>query len=785
MKRFALYMGIAAGLVASCSIQEDDFATPQKDEVIYYASFEQPTETGTKVYANEDLLLRWTADDRVSIFGKNTYNQQYRFLGETGDNSGGFSKVDGAEFVTGNPISHTVSVYPYQASTKITEDEILTVTLPAEQHYAENTFGPGANAMVSVSEDNVLQYKSVGGYLVLQLYGQGVAVESITLKGNQGETLAGKASVIMPLDGIPSLTMASDANTEISLTCDVPIVLGETQEESIQFWFAIPPIEFEDGFTITVKDYSGSIFEKSTTKSIAVERNKLSRMAPIEVVVFPEVFNQIEIEREREALISIYRALDGDNWNNNTNWCSDKPVSEWYGIRTFNGLVTELLLPCNNMNGTISSDMLKFRELRELYVESNPLRIELTDNKPLWFNSLWRFNVRYCEPYSSLPEWFYELPAITMLEMSIDRIPPEIWRMTELTHLDLTTAPTQIPSEIGQLTKLKVLYLFGDTSLTGSSSTIEGGTLPESIGNLRALEQLCIGYMNCSGSIPSTIANLSNLRVLTLSSNHLSGEIPSELGRLTRLDQLDLSYNQLTGPLPESICNLSNLFIFNVGQNDLTGELPADLGRLFDSIHLGNTWETAFNIADNHFSGKIPDSILSHPKWKYFWYPFVNFNNFDLQGITIPGPDIKGTDIFGNPVDSDQIYKENKLTILYQYTTRFGDNPGYFPCLSYVKNLFDAYKDKSVSIIAWGEESEKIEEDIVFVHQYGLEDWIFLNAYKRYVNGHSHYPWRIYPDLILIDHSGNVILDSTRLVNQFSYDEITGFIEQYFESFNL
>jgi hypothetical protein len=168
MKRIALYFGVAAAIVASCSIQEENYETPQQDDVIFYASFEQPGEEGTRVYANEDLLLRWTADDRVSIFGKNTYNQQYKFLGETGDNSGGFSKVDGAEYVTGNPISRTVSVYPYQASTKITENEVLTVALPAEQHYAENTFGLGTNTMVSVSDDNVLMYKNVGGYLVFK-----------------------------------------------------------------------------------------------------------------------------------------------------------------------------------------------------------------------------------------------------------------------------------------------------------------------------------------------------------------------------------------------------------------------------------------------------------------------------------------------------------------------------------------------------------------------------------------------------------------------------------------
>ena len=287
MKRSILF-ALAVTLLAACSTKEIDFQTPVLDDVVFYASFEQPSDIDTRVYVNEDLLLRWTADDRVSIFGKNTYNQQYRFLGETGDNSGGFSKVDVAEYVTGNPISHTVSVYPYQSSTKITEDEVVTLTLPAEQHYAENTFGLGSNTMVSVSEDNFLQYKNIGGYLRISLYGEGVSVSSITLKGNNGEKLAGKATVTMPLDGTPAVVMADDSSTEITLVCDTPVSLGATAEESTQFWFVVPPVTFSKGFTITVNDSSGGSFKKSTSKSVAIERNKLTRMSPIEVVVEPE-----------------------------------------------------------------------------------------------------------------------------------------------------------------------------------------------------------------------------------------------------------------------------------------------------------------------------------------------------------------------------------------------------------------------------------------------------------------------------------------------------------------
>lgn len=282
MKRFALYLATAATVVASCSSREENIDSLLKTDEIFYASFEQPKEDGTKVYANEDLLLRWTADDRVSIFNKITYNQEYKFTGQTGANSGGFKKVESDEFVTGNATSHVVSVYPYQESTEISESEELTVTLPAEQHYAEDTFGLGANTMVSVSSDNVLQYKNVGGYLKISLFGAGISVSSITLKGNNGEKLAGIASITMPLDGVPSVTMASDASNTITLTCDSPIQLGATAEKSTQFWFVVPPVTFSKGFTLSILHTLGSS-EIRTSKMITIERSTLSQMSPVEI----------------------------------------------------------------------------------------------------------------------------------------------------------------------------------------------------------------------------------------------------------------------------------------------------------------------------------------------------------------------------------------------------------------------------------------------------------------------------------------------------------------------
>ena len=39
-------------------------------------------------------------------------------------------------------------------------------------------------------------------------------------------------------------------------------------------------------------------------------------------------------ETDREALVALYNATDGENWGNSVNWLSDLPLGEWYGVIT-------------------------------------------------------------------------------------------------------------------------------------------------------------------------------------------------------------------------------------------------------------------------------------------------------------------------------------------------------------------------------------------------------------------------------------------------------------------
>lgn len=78
-----------------------------------------------------------------------------------------------------------------------------------------------------------------------------------------------------------------------------------------------------------------------------------------------------------------------------------------------------------------------------------------------------------------------------------------------------------------------------------------------------------------TGSIPSTIGNLTSLLVLNMSHNALTGQIPGELGRLVQIESLDLSWNRLTGEIPRQLAALTGLEWLNLSYNDLSGSIPS------------------------------------------------------------------------------------------------------------------------------------------------------------------------------------------------------------------
>lgn len=332
-------------------------------------------------------------------------------------------------------------------------------------------------------------------------------------------------------------------NLTVQTNLDFEIEISDSWIQQVQPTRALT--EYNLSFTISEnteqKDREGTIFVK----------DKNSEKKQVVTV------KQSYIDLEREALIALYKATNGDNWTDNTNWCSNKPISEWYGI-TINsndgpmGRMVSLSLLFNNLNGIL---------------------------------------------------------------------PPEIGNLTDFISLnfDGNNLTGSIPKEIGSLTKLQGLYL-GCNNLEGSIPESIGnlrnirsidlrqnkltGYIPECLENLTNIEEISIYNNQINGILPESIGNLINLKRLDIAGNQLSGELPESIGNLVNLRELSISSNLFTGNFPESMKNLINLRSLSAIGCNLEGQIPEWLEKLpLESL----------NLQRNRFSGSV--SMKMWNKW--------------------------------------------------------------------------------------------------------------------------------------------------------------------------
>ena len=229
---------------------------------------------------------------------------------------------------------------------------------------------------------------------------------------------------------------------------------------------------------------------------------------------------------DRAALVALYEATDGPNWLDNTNWLTDAPLGEWYGVETdASGRTVRL-----DLSGHWDSDAREYRH--------------------------------------------HGLSGA---------LPPELGLLTELELLDLSTNNLTgvLPPELGNLANLRWLVVYLNTL---------SGPIPPGIGDLANLSSLELGNNALSGAIPPELGNLANLRLLRLGWNTLSGPIPPGIGNLANLSVLDLAGNALAGPIPPGLGNLRNLRNLNLQSNAITGPIPLELGTLAElrSLYLQN-----------------------------------------------------------------------------------------------------------------------------------------------------------------------------------------------------
>ena len=646
---------------------------------VFHASTELPSTSGTKVYADEDMKVLWNADDRISIFNLTTYNYQFAFTGDDGDTAGGFELIPDSGFITGQTVDYVYAAYPYSKTNKLSNQGIFTMVLPAEQSYKEHSFGIGANTMVAVTEDNFLAFKNVGGYLSLRLYGDDVKVSRITIKGNNGEKLAGKASIEMPLGGVPTVTMDNSATDEISVVCNPAVKIGADANSYTDFWFVIPPVYFSLGFTITVTDDKGGVFERTTSKALTINRNTLEWMAALKVV--PDYTNanvQFEdanfkaycvenFDKDGNGEISMAEANDVTEINVNTEIVASLKGIEYFknlqsltcrlnyrSTRTINGerhyynankeeifsLLTTLDLSHNSAltslncssNQLTSLDVSNNTALTYLNCYSNQLTsLDVSNNTALISlncssNQLTSLDVSNNLALTNLHCYSNQL-------MSLD-----VSYNTELT--DLSCGSNQLTSlDVSYNTALQSLYC-GSNQLTSLDVSYNTELTDLSCGS-NQLTSLDVSYNTALQSLSCYSNQLTSLDVshntelqsLYCSSNQLTS---LDVSQNTALTNLDCSSNQLTSldvshntALTSLYCDSNQLTSLDVSQNLVLNELYCSNSTM-EFLYLSSGQEIV-NL-EKHNNTRIVYCPTAFPDVNFRDYVFRNFDT-DRNGV--------------------------------------------------------------------------------------------------------------------------------------------------------
>ena len=345
---------------------------------------------------------------------------------------------------------------------------------------------------------------------------------------------------------------------------------------------------------------------------------------------------------DRQVLDTLYRVTGGENWTDTTNWLSDEPLSEWFGVETNEaGKVTGLSLGSNNLTGSIPAvvaeldDLVtldlsgnalagriprrlgELQQLRDLLLDGNALEgflprnlgymaglryLHIGDNKlsgvvprkfaRLELDTLYAAGSGVCLP-PSLSEWFTGIEQTDDADHCIASIDIDIVDLPSLTFYD--------PGETGELSATYV-DAEGDTTHEASVTWSSGDTAVVSVsavGRVTAVgngeTEVTATYDSTTGSIAVEVALPENDRdVLEILYNRARGDDWTEATNWLSDEPL----SEWAGIETDDSGRVVGL---SLRGNNVRGPIHSSIGQLDRLVTL--------DLSRNWISGSIPAEV--------------------------------------------------------------------------------------------------------------------------------------------------------------------------------
>lgn len=364
------------------------------------------------------------------------------------------------------------------------------------------------------------------------------------------------------------------------------------------------------------------------------------------------------------ALVAMYHSMQGDAWNDNGGWLSER-VEFWVGVNTVEEVdvdewrVTVLNFPRNNMTvpGPIPPDIKDMKYLRSFFKDVNLISgefpaeygelpdFEIAEHRNNLFTGeipwealgqlrrFQRISVRSNFVHGDLPAWFGE---------NMDDGEPWFPNIQRI-HIDENEFSGQIPASLNNRETLQSV-LFSGNLLTGDipdwsnlelndyridkndltpgsipdwmqawadsplsfniANTNRTGVIPDWMGNMNWTNIDGIGgkYDEIGGEIPASIQFMSNLRRFRLEDGTWTGSMPPWLSNMPTLQWVEFLRVDFTGTLPAEYANIDRWSRFVLTGSQVEGGIP-------------EIWQTATGIARFEITDVPTLEVGNIPQW--------------------------------------------------------------------------------------------------------------------------------------------------------------------------
>ena len=252
---------IVALFATSCKDYPDEI---NQDNHFVVFTARQDESLTTKTTLQPDKTIYWDPVEEINLFYGGVGRAKFVSTNTEASLSTTFQGWINGEI---NEWNNFWAVYPYNEA-HTCSGSAVNVMLPSQQEAVPGSFAKNLFISVAHSDDHDLRFYNVCGGVKFSVSENDV--RSVVFRGNNYETIAGNAMIVMDEDGKPAVSWYLGVHQH-EITVSAPD--GGTFSPGVSYYLVAYPTKFENGYTLSFIKTDGNVAVKKYDKPVTIKRS--------------------------------------------------------------------------------------------------------------------------------------------------------------------------------------------------------------------------------------------------------------------------------------------------------------------------------------------------------------------------------------------------------------------------------------------------------------------------------------------------------------------------------